>query len=134
MNLKKFIITGLATGVVGTIYDLVVNGFLLQGPVYSKHMSLFRQDSSMLWLTVANFVGALVFVWFYTKVKGSFSEGWKGGATYGLYAGILINFPTWIFAHLLFNNFSYIVAWAIILSGIGWGIVAGAVAGTLYKN
>ncbi|MBK7598468.1 MAG: hypothetical protein IPJ07_08050 [Acidobacteria bacterium] len=83
-------------------------------------MSLFRQDSSMLWLTVANFVAALVFVWVYDKVKSSFSQGWKGGATYGLYAGILINFPTWIFAHLLFNNFSYIVAWAIILSGIGW--------------
>ena len=134
MNLKKFIITGLATGVVGTTYDLVVNGFLLQGPVYSKHMSLFRQDSSMLWLTVANFVGALVFVWFYTKVKGSFSEGWKGGATYGLYAGILINFPTWIFAFLLFNNFSYSVTWVFILGGIGWGIVAGAVTGALYKN
>ena len=134
MNLKKFIIAVLAVGVAGNIYDMVVNGFLLQGPIYSKHTNLFRQDARMAWLIVADVVAALVFVWVYDKVKSSFSEGWKGGATFGLYAGILINFPTWIFAFLLFNNFSYSVTWVFILGGIGWGIVAGAVTGALYKN
>lgn len=134
MNLKKFIIAVLAVGVVGNIYDIVVNGFLLQGPIYSKHTDLFRQNANMNLLIVADFVAALVFVWFYDRVKGSFSEGWKGGLTYGLYAGILAQFPVWIFAHLLFNNFSYGVAWALTLGGIGWGIVSGAVAGALYRE
>jgi len=62
------------------------------------------------------------------------SVGAKGGASYGLYAGILINFPTWIFAHLIFEGFPYSLAWTWTLVGVVWCVIAGAVAGALYKK
>ena len=71
---------------------------------------------------IGDFVTVLVFVWVYDRVRWS-RAGVKGGASYALYAGILINFPTWIFAHLLFEGFPYSLAWTWTLVGIGWCVI-----------
>jgi hypothetical protein len=82
-------------------------------------------------LVVADFAAALVFVWVYGRGQASFQLGARGGAAFGFYAGVLVNFPTWIAAYLLIQGFTYSLAWAWTLTGIGWGVVAGAVAGAL---
>jgi hypothetical protein len=51
-----------------------------------------------------------------------------------LYAGVLVNFPTWIFAHLIFVDFPYGLSWTWTVVGIVWGVIAGAVAGAVYKK
>jgi len=70
----------------------------------------------------------------YDKVAGSFSTGWKGGSMYGLYAGILVNFPTWIFLHLLLKDFSYKFAWFSTIYGIVWTVIAGAIVASIYEK
>jgi D-alanyl-lipoteichoic acid acyltransferase DltB (MBOAT superfamily) len=79
-------------------------------------------------------VAALVFVWVYDRVYGSFGGGWKGGATYGLFAGILVNFPTWLFMNLVLEGFPYGLAWIWTIVGVVYGVILGAVAGALYKK
>jgi hypothetical protein len=132
MNVKKLLLAGLVVGVVMNIVDFVVQGQLLAG--YYSNLALFKKEAPIPMLVFGDFVTALVFVWVYARVFSSFGGGPKGGATYGLYAGILINFPTWIFAHLLFEGFPYGLSWTWTLLGVAWCVIAGAVAGALYKK
>jgi hypothetical protein len=132
MNVKKLLLAAVAVGVVINIVDFVVHGHLLTG--YYSQFSFFRKEMPVQWLVIGDFVAALVFVWVYDRVFSSFGGGPKGGATFGLYAGVLVNFPTWILSHLLIDGFSYGLAWTWTAIGIVWAVIAGAVAGAVYKK
>lgn len=134
MNTKKLVIATLVVGIVMNVLDFVIHGLVLSGAYYSQLPTLFRQDTSPTWFVIGDFVAALVFVWVYDRVYGSFGGGPKGGATYGLYAGVLINFPTWIFASLIYVGFPYSLSWVWTIIGILYGVVVGAVAGAMYKK
>ena len=134
MNWKRLLLATLGVGVVGNVLDGIVQGVILTNRYYSQMPSLFRQDTPLGLLIVGDFVAALVLVWVYDRVYASFASGPKGGATYGLYAGILINFPTWLFANLLFVGFPYSLAWIWVIYGVVWAVILGAVAGALYKK
>ena len=133
INIKKFVIAVLGVGVAVNVYDFVVNGMILQNAVYAG-MPIFKQNMPLPWLIIGDFVAALVLVWVFDRVYGCFSGGVKGGAEFGFYAGVLINFPTWIFCYLLLNGFTYKLAWIMTVVGIIWAIIGGAVAGALYKK
>jgi hypothetical protein len=132
MNVKKLLIASVVVGVVLNVFDAVVQGQLM-APTYAKLSGLFRTDMNMAYLVIGDFVAALVFVWVYDKVRGSFGAGAAGGAVYGLYAGVLMNFPTWIFLNMLIVGFPYSLAWIWTLIGVVATVIAGAVAGALYK-
>jgi len=132
MDVKKLLLGTLAVGVVANVFDFVVQGQLLAS--YYAGLPLFNREPPIPWLVFGDFVTALVFVWVYARVHGSFGGGPKGGATYGLYAGILMNFPTWIFSHLLFVGFPYALSWIWTAVGVAWCVIAGAVAGAVYKK
>jgi hypothetical protein len=132
MRLQKILLAALAAGIAVNIYDFLVHDVLLQGPLYSHLTSFFRPDASVPLLAVTDFVTALVFVWVYDRVQGAFPAGPKGGATFGLYAGVLVGFPTWIMCNLLITGFTYELAWVWTVVGLGWGLVAGACAGWVY--
>lgn len=134
MNITKLLVATLGAGVVANVYDFVVHANLLQRAYYSQLTSLFRQDAPMAWIIVGDFVAALVFVWVYDRVYGSFGGGVKGGATFGVYAGVLVNFPMGIFLNLLFVGFPYELAWLWIMTGIIWAVLIGAIVGALYKK
>ena len=57
----------------------------------------------------------------------------KGGAMFGLSAGILINFPTWIMLHLFIRGFSYAYAWFFTIYGIVGTLAAGAIIASIYE-
>jgi hypothetical protein len=133
MNVRKFLVAAVGVGVVMNVFDFVVNGIILQNAVYAK-LPLLKQNLPITWLVVADFVAALVFVWVYVRVSGSFGASVQGGVQYGFYAGVLINFPTWIVSYLLINGFTYSLAWTWTVMGIIWCLIAGAVAGALYKK
>jgi hypothetical protein len=130
MPLPRLLLTALIVGVVVNVYDFVLHNILLTGPVYS-HIPILHTAVSVPLLVLGDFVAALVFVWVYQRVRASFGPGAAGGAAFGLYAGILVNFPTWIFCYLLIEGFTYGLAWVWTLAGIGWGVLAGAVTGAL---
>jgi len=132
MNLKKILVPALVVGVVANIFDAVVHGLILKD--YYAGFAIFNQEMSMGWLVFGDFVAALVFVWVYDRVQASFSGGPKGGATYGLYAGVLVNFPTWIFSSMMITGFTYGLAWIWTFVGIIWCVVNGAVMGAMYKK
>ena len=132
MNVKKLLLAAVAVGVVVNVLDFVVQGQLLAG--YYANIPLFKREPPIHWLVLGDFVAALVLVAVYDRVRSSFGGGAKGGAVVGLYAGVLVNFPTWIFAHLLWEGFPYGLAWTLTVVGVVWTVIAGAVAGAIYKS
>ena len=134
MRIQKILLATVAAGIAVNIYDFLLHEVLLQGPLYSHLTSFFRADAPLPLIVVSDFVAALVFVWVYDRVQGAFPAGPKGGATFGVYAGVLVGFPTWIMCNLLISGFTYELAWAWTLAGLGWGLVAGASAGAVYRR
>lgn len=133
MPLPRLLLTALIVGIVVNVYDFLVHGLLLAGPLYSR-TPLVRQEASIALLVLSDFIAALVFVWVFQRVRACFPPGAAGGAVFGLYAGVLVNFPTWIVCYILLDGFTYGLAWAWILTGVLWGVVAGAVAGALMSR
>ena len=134
MKSSKFWIAVLASGVVMNVVDFVVQGMMMVNMYYSKHTEVFSVTANPIWYIIGDFVAVFVLAWVYDKVSGSFSPGMKGGAMYGLYVGILVNFPTWIFAHLMIKGYSYKFAWFSTIYGIVWTVLAAAIIASLYKK
>ena len=130
MTRKQIVLSILIGGLVANVLDIIVHGLLL-GNVYAEQTALFRSDGSPLWLNLADFVSAAVFVWVYDRVRTCFRGGARGGATFGLYAGVLIGFPTHIFLNLVIVDFSYLLAWAWTLHEVVWAVAVGAVVGRI---
>ena len=132
MNVQRFVLASLVVGVVMNIVDFVFHG-LIMASTYAS-LPLFRQDSQIGWLVFGDFVFAFVFVWVFARVQGSFPAGAGGGATFGFYAGVLLSFPMNLFLHLLFVGFPYSLSWIWTVYGIVLAVIAGAVAGAVYKK
>jgi len=131
MDFKKCLTIGVVVGIVVNVLDFVVQGNLLAS-YYAQPP--FRQDNTVAWMVLGDFVAAFVFAWVYLKVAGSFAPGPAGGATMGFYAGVLVSFPGSIFMHLMFQGFPYALSWIWTIYGIAWYVIAGAIAGALNKR
>ena len=129
--INKWLVIGIVVAIVGIVFDVIVPGSLLAG-YYTQ--APFRQDASMAWMTVSNLVAGLVFAGVYLKVAGSFAPGVSGGAMMGLYAGVLVNFPSAIVLNLIVQGFPYALSWSWVASGIVFYVVAGAIAGGLNRK
>jgi len=134
MQTGRILKTALAVGVIANIWDFAMNGYVLPAlfgtPAYMKTM----EQVQIPMLVAGDFVAVLVLVWFFDKVRAAFGAGAMGGADYGLRAGVLINFPLWIFVNLLFNDFPYRDAWVWTVNGIIWTVIMGAATGLIYDK
>jgi len=135
MKSSKFWLAVLAGGVVANILDYVVYTFWI-GPTYMATNSvLFNQDpGNMPWYIIGDFIAVFVFAWVFDKVSGSFGSTPKDGAMAGMYLGVLVNFPTWIFMHLMFNGFPYGLSWISAIYGVIWYMIVGYVVAMMMKK
>lgn len=132
MQTGRILKAGVAVGVVANIWDFISNLYIL--PMLGPAPAIMKDAASfpLPMLAFADFVAAFVFVWFFDRVRAAFGPGAKGGATYGLMAGILMNFPLWIVMSLVLKDFSYGTAWQWTIASIIWAVLGGAVAGVVY--
>ena len=134
MKSGKFWMAVVAAGVVANVVDFLLHGMVLQNMYYAKITDLFIQGGSPAFFVVGDFVGMFVLAMVYDKVSGSFDKGWKGGALFGAYAGVLITFPGAIFYHLMFKGFPYALSWIWIVTGVIAYAINGAVLAAVYKK
>ena len=130
MPLARILKVAIPVGVFVALFNYLFFTYVAQ--LFGPPPANLRTDTLLVWFIVADFVVALILVWVYDRVRGSFGAGAKGGATFGLYAGILVNFPTWIIVNLVLQGFSYGNAWVTTIAGIARTVAAGALAGALY--
>lgn len=128
--LVRILKVAIPVGVVVALFNFLF--FTYVAASFGPPPANLRADTPQVWYIVADFVVALVLVWVYERVRGSFAAGAKGGATFGLYVGVLVNFPTWIIVYMFLQGFSYGNAWVGTIAGIVRTVAAGAVAGALY--
>ena len=134
MKNSRFWIAVAGAGVVVNIIDFLCQGMIMEKMYYSRHQDVFNMTANPAWYVLGDFVTVLVLAWVYDKVSASFQKGWMGGAMFGLYAGVLTNFPTWLFLHLFIRDFGKKIALFSTVYGIVWTIIAGAVIVALYKK
>jgi hypothetical protein len=134
MNLKSFFAATLAAGIVANAIDTFVQGGWFNSNYYSKAPLLFRQDGEMWMFILGDFVSVAVFTWFYQVVRNSFGVGLMNGLRFGVYAGILISFPMYLFLHLMLLQWSYSLSWALTIYTILWCAIVGAIAGVIHEK
>lgn len=131
MNSKALLKLGIVIGILMNAFDLVVQGVLLAGlytaPVFRK------PEDEIVYLLLTDFVAAFVFVWLYLKLGSATGPGVAGGATFGFYAGVLYSFPMFYAMHLLFNGYSFELAWINTVYQVLVYVIMGATAGALNK-
>jgi hypothetical protein len=134
MKSGKFWLAVLVGGVVANILDYIVWNLWLSPTYMRANTALFRQDTNVAWYIIGDFVAVFVFAWIYDKVAGSFGTTVKHGATAGLYLGIFMSFPTFIFMNLMFNGFPYGLSWIMTIYSIVWYVILGAVVAAMMKK
>lgn len=131
MNPTKFLVAVVVLFVWGYLFDAV-----LAPTIYGSSMSTIPgmvAEPPMLWVVLGSLAAVAVLVWLYEKVRGSFAPGAAGGVVFGLYTGVLINFPIWLF-HTLYVGWPYRAMWHFTLVGIVMGVINGALIGLVYEK
>jgi len=131
MQLNKFVPAVVAVWVWYVLFDM----FLLD-PIAGAAMASIPGATATppsMWVYIGDLVGALVLVGFYDRVKGSFGTGARNGMVYGLSAGILVNFPTWLWGSVYFS-WPYRAAWTAVICLIALTTISGALIGVVYEK
>lgn len=125
---------------VASVVVLFVWGFVfdrfLAPMVYGDSMSGIPgmvENPDMKWVIIGSLIASAVLVWFYEKVVSSFGSGVAGGAKFGLYTGILMNFPLWLF-HTLYVAWPYTGMWRWTIVNIVMAAISGAIIGLVYEK
>jgi hypothetical protein len=111
-------------------WDNFLSGMLI-GSTMAQLPGLVAEVSK-LWETVGDLFAAIMLTGVYARVRGVYGVGAKNGAIYGVYAGLLINFPTWLFM-TVYAGWPYSLTWTMTLAGTLLTVVAGAIIGQVYQ-
>jgi len=125
----------LASAVVLFVWGYLFDRFLGE-MVYGSAVAAIPgqvEAPSVMWLMIGSAVSILVLLWVYEKVKGSFGAGMQGGAMFGLFTGVLMNFPMWLFFSV-YMGWSYGAMWHMTLVGIVLSVVNGLLIGLVYEK
>lgn len=85
-----------------------------------------------MWEAAGDLATAMVAVGVYARTRKVFGEGVHGGAVFGAYAGVLMNFPLWLNMSIYFS-WPYRGAWALTIVYTSLSVVLGAIAGLVYQ-
>lgn len=131
MNAAKFISATIVLFVWGFLYEKFLSP-MISGSAMASIPNLVTAPP-MLWVIVGSIVSIVVLLWFYERVRGTFGGGVAGGAKFGLYTGVLMNFPMWLY-FTLYAAWPYKAMWHFTLVGIVMSVINGAIIGLVYEK
>lgn len=134
MNIKKWVLSGIAVFVVTFVLDFLFHGVLLKG-LYEQTVLIWRSDANrLMWLmTMTQLIFGFVLAWFYTLGYEPKKEGLSQGIRFGIYTGILL---------VAAQGFVwYVVLPVPFILNLGWlastfidTVAGGAVIGLIYRK
>jgi hypothetical protein len=132
MNWMRIVVAGLVGGFVMNIADFIMHGFIL-GNTYTRY-PVFSQEQAnpLLFLAISVCIG-IIAAMFYARTIDSWSGGWKGGATFGFFVGLVAFFSNHYYP-LVLDGFPYYLAWCWGGVGLITAVIGGAVIGAIYKK
>ena len=133
MNWNRVLGAGVVSGIVVNLVDFVLHGQVMAA-TYKKYDTVFRQTEAnpLHFFAVAiaiGIFGAMLFA----RTRSSWAEGWKGGATFGLFLGLALFFHNF-YNPLVIADFPYYLSWCWGGIGVIDGVVGGAVMGAIVKR
>jgi len=130
MNWTRIVLGAVVAGIVVWLGDFVMHGMLL-GDTYARYSQVFTQEQAnpLSFLAISVAVAFFVAVLF-GKSRASWGEGWKGGASFGLFLGLAGYFMNFYYP-LVIDGFPYYLAWCWGGVGVIDCVLGGAVLGAL---
>lgn len=125
----------LVAAIVAGVWYVVFDMFLI-GPVLGSFLAQIpgiNPTPPMMWVVIGDFMAALVQAGVYMRTRSVFGVGARNGAVYGVYAGVLVNFPIWLFMSV-YVAWPYGAAWALTVAGIVITTVGGALMGLVIEK
>jgi len=132
MNWTRAILAGLAAGIVTNIADFVMHGLIL-GKTYMKYDVFTQEPANPLWFLVISLCIGIAAAILFAKSRGSWAEGWTGGATFGFFLGLTAFFSNF-YSPLVLAGFPYFLSWCWGGINLIDGVLGGVVLGAIYKT
>ncbi|PIQ83396.1 MAG: hypothetical protein COV75_07650 [Candidatus Omnitrophica bacterium CG11_big_fil_rev_8_21_14_0_20_63_9] len=136
MDLKRWILAGLAAFAVVFVLDFIAHGRLLMG-LYEQTVSVWRPQTEAHGMMGLMMLGQVLFGLLFAFIYAKGYESGKSGLGQGLRFGALIG----VFVAVPYVSVWYVVLpipWALALGWVASALVdclvAGAVVGVIYKN
>ena len=130
MNWTKILLATVVGGVMMNITEFVLHGVIL-GNTYTKYPDVFTQTQAnpVYFLVIAVMITLFAAILF-SKTRSCWADGWKGGATFGFFLG-LVAFWARFYDALTVDGYPYFLSWcqggsvliALTVMGIGLGLV-----------
>ncbi len=130
MNWTKVFLAGLVGGILSFFADFVMHATIL-GSTYGKYPDVFNQaEGNPLWFLLISLLVGFFASLLFAKTRDCWSGGWKGGATFGFYLGLVFFFSQF-YSTLVIEGFPYFLSWcwggttliALTIMGLGIGLV-----------
>ncbi len=130
MNWTKIFLAGLVGGILSFLADFVMHPTIL-GSTYGKYPDVFNQaEGNPLWFLLISLLVGFFASLLFAKTRDCWSGGWKGGATFGFYIGLVAFFGEFI-PTLVIDGFPYFLSWcwgattliSLTIMGLGIGLV-----------
>jgi hypothetical protein len=133
MQMDRILKTTVALTVLALAFDYVAMNFVLGGYLATLPFLDTSSSAFSMWGIVGYIVSALVWTLVYDRVRSNFAATAGGGMQFGFYAGLLMNFPTWLFVSNYVKDWPYHAGWVWVCWGIVYALIAGAVTGIVYN-
>ena len=128
--MKKYLAASVAVFVWLLLWDNFLSGMIIGSTIST--LPGINASYSKLWEAVGDLCIALVLTGLYARTRSIFGENAAGGATYGFYAGLVANFPTWL-NMVVYFSWPYRSAWILTITFVALSVVSGAIMGSVYK-
>jgi len=132
VNWMKMIIAGVVAGIVLTIANFVMHGFIMAN-AYMKYAVFAKEQANPVWFLVIAVCISLCASLLFARSRSAWPKGLMGGLTFGFFVGLVVFFMPFYYP-LVLEGFPYHLGWC-------WGgidmigfLVVGAVLGLLYKE
>lgn len=133
MNWSKVLIGGVVGGIALNLTEWLLHGFVMRS-TYAKYPDVFREGGgNPLYFLLVAVVLCIMAAILFSKTRGCWGDGAKGGATFGFFLG-LVAWASHFYRPLIFDGFPYYLAWCqggITLIAL---IIVGAVLGLVIKR
>ena len=132
MNWQKALLAGVVAGVVMSFAEFVLHGQIMAN-TYAKYPVFTQEQANPLhFLLVAVCISIFAAILF-AKTRRCWADGFQGGATYGLFLGLVFFFVRFYDA-MVYEGYPYYLAWCQGGINLIVVVIAGAVMGAVYKT
>lgn len=134
MDTKKCVTATVVVFVATIVWEYVFHYIFLAPRYYTTNPTTFVQVTSpSTWQFVGQLVQALLLVYFWSRVMGSFGATLRGGLVFGMLAHLFLIVPAAMYSHMFIVGFPYSLSWWWVVGELILGAIQGGIAGAMYK-